>query len=511
MWKNYLLIASRTLWKNKVFSLINILGLSVGLACCILMFLFIQHEQSYDRFHVQAKDIYRITSAMDGSNGSTHLAVTPAPWAPLMKKDYPEIKSYTRLLKDEKALIGPPGEQQFFENNLLYADSTLFDVFTISLEKGEVKRALERPNSIILTSETAKKYFGHTNPIGKTLSINSFGRNLTVEVTALARPMPANSHFAFSSLVSLATLGDLSGLWSFHMFQSYVVLNSNTAANSLENKFPAFVKRYILNNPSADGKQDIHLQPLTDIHLRSNLVGEIGTNGNITYVYAFACVALFVLLLACFNFTNLSTARSLTRAKEVGLRKVVGAEKRQLLQQFLTETTLFALLALIIAIAMAYLALPLFNRVAERSLTIDFVHNPLLTFVLIGLVLVVGILAGLYPAVILSAFKPTEVLKGKFSNSRKGLSLRLFLVTLQFVVSMGLIAGTFLVNHQLNFLKSKNLGFDRENVVILTLPKDMELWTTKYDVWLYVYCDSQTSGLDLLNGFPSFWRSRLFF
>ena len=474
MFKNYFKIAWRNLWRNKVFSAINILGLSIGLACCILIFLFIQNELSYDTYHQHAKNIYRVTSEAEGPNGRTNLAVTPAPWAPLMKKDYGEIKTYARLLKAEKTDVGQPGQRHFYETDLLYADSTFFDIFSVQLEKGNAKKALEQPNSIVLTSETASKYFGDEDPIGKTLEVSSFVGRVDVQVTAVAKKLPVNSHFRFNSLVSLQTLGNLSNFWAFHMFQTYLLLNDNSSASELEKKFPAFVNKYIINNPQADGKQDIHLQPLTDIHLHSNMVGELGLNGDMVYIYVFAGVAIFILLLACFNFTNLSTARSLTRAKEVGLRKVVGADRKQLLSQFLGETTLFALLSLVLAIAIAFLVLPIFNRLAERELQVDFSKNQALTTVLILLVIAVGLLAGLYPAAILSAFRPVEVLKGKFIKVSKGVSLRKLLVTVQFVVSIVLIASTILVGRQLNFLQNKKLGFDKENVLVVTLPKDMD-------------------------------------
>jgi len=356
VFRNYFKIAFRSLWKNKVFSFINILGLSVGLACCLLIFLFIQHELSYDRLNAHAQKIYRVTSVLTTANGNMELAVTPPPWAPLMKKDFPEIRQYTRLLKDEKVLMGQPGQQHFYETQMLYADSTFFDVFSINIEKGDVRHALEKPNSIILTDEAARKYFGNENPIGKTLEINSFGRNFSAEVTAITKPAPFASHFNFNSIVSLQSLGDVSGMWSAHMMQSYLLLNDHASAASLKKKLPGFVNKYIILNPQADGKNDIHLQSLTDIHLHSHLTGEIGINGDITYVYMFAGVALFILLIACFNFTNLTTARSLARAKEVGLRKVIGAAKKQLMFQFLSESTLFACIALVIAIVLAYLA-----------------------------------------------------------------------------------------------------------------------------------------------------------
>lgn len=474
MFKNYLKIAWRNIWKARLFSGINILGLSTGLACCILMALFIQHETSYDKFNSRAQNIYRLTSVMDGPNGKANLAVTPAPWAPLMKKDYPEIKNFVRLLKDEKATVGQPGEQHYYESNLLYGDSTFFDVFSFSLVRGNVRQALEQPNSIVLTKKGAKKYFGATDPIGKTLEINSFGRNLTVQVTAVADDVPANSHFTFNALLSLQTLGDLSHMWSFHMFQSYVLVNSNASKAALEKKFAGFVNKYIINNPAADGKQEIFLQPLTSIHLHSQMVGEIGTNGSIAYVYVFTGIAAFILLIACFNFTNLSTARSLARAKEVGLRKVVGAERRQLIGQFLGETTLLAVIALALALLIAVAALPLFNQLSQRQLSLHLDTNYPLLLLLVGLVLFVGLLAGIYPATVLSSFKPVEVLKGKFQKSLKGTAFRKVLVTFQFAISIALVAGTVLVYQQLQFLQTKNLGFDKENVAIITLPQNSD-------------------------------------
>lgn len=474
MIKNYFKIAWRNLWRNKFFSAINILGLSIDLACCILMFLFIQHEFSYDKFNVNAKNIYRITSIFAEEKDKKELAVTPAPWVPLMKKDYPEIKEFVRLLKSDKAIVGRPGEQHFYEKDILFGDSTFFNVFSVGLVRGDVKKALERPNSIILTEEAAQKYFGDADPIGKTLEINSFGRSINAEVTAIAKKVPDASHFQFSSLISLQTLGDLSNMWSYHMMQSYLLLHDKVSAQELGNKFAGFNNKYIVNNPQADGKQDIFLQPLTDIHLRSNLVGEIGVNSDIVYVYVFVGVAVFILLIACFNFTNLSTARSLSRAKEVGLRKVVGASKVQLLKLFLGETAFFAIISLVFAVIIAFLILPVFNQLSDRQLYMDFSRNYSLIIMLLLLILFVGLLAGLYPATILSSFRPVEVLKGKLFKHVKGVSFRKILVTLQFVVSITLIASTILVIQQLKFLQNKKLGFDKENVLVLTIPRNSD-------------------------------------
>ena len=481
MIKNYFKTAWRNLWRNKVFSGINILGLSIGLACCILMFLFIQHELSYDKFNVNAKNIYRIVSIPVDAKDKKELAVTPAPWALLMKKDYPEVKEYVRLLRDEKMVIGQPGEQHFYEKDIFYADSTFFNVFSVELERGDIKKALERPNSIVLTKEAAQKYFGNADPIGKTLEINSFVGSVDVEVTAIAKKIPASSHFQFSALISAQTLGDMSNFWAYHMFQSYVLLNEKTSAKEIEKKFIDFNNKYIANNPQADGEQDIYLQPLTDIHLHSNMTGEVGANSDVAYVYVFAGVAIFILLIACFNFTNLSTARSLSRAKEVGLRKVVGAERSQLVKQFLGEAGFFAIISLVIALVIAYLVLPVFNQLSERQLSLDLNRNLSLVIMLFLLVLFVGLSAGIYPAVILSSFKPVEVLKGKLFKTGKKISFGRILVTLQFVVSIVLIAATILVNQQLTFLQNKKLGFDKDNVVVLTLPKNLD--TTRLETF----------------------------
>jgi putative ABC transport system permease protein len=474
MIKNYFKTAWRNLWRNKVFSVINILGLSIGLACCILMFLFIQHELSYDKFHNNSANIFRITSQQIAGNDNKMLAVTPAPWAPLMKKDYPEITNYVRLLRDEKAVVGQPGEQHYYENDLLFADSTFFDVFSFPLVRGEAKTALAQPNSIVLTQQAAIKYFGTTDVIGKTLEVNSFVGNITAQVTGIEKEIPSTSHFKFNALVSLQSMGDVSGFWPYHMFQSYVLLNNKDSKAGLEKKFAGFVEKYIANNPQADGKHAIYLQPLTSIHLHSNLVGELGVNSDMNYVYIFSGVALFILLIACFNFTNLSTARSLSRAKEVGLRKVVGANRIQLVKQFLGETAFFAIIALVFATIIAYLVLPVFNQLSERQLNMDFSKNYQLVIMLLLLILFVGLLAGLYPAAVLSSFKPVQVLKSKLFKTRKNVSFGKILVTLQFVVSIVLIASTILISQQLKFLQNKKIGFDKDNVVVLSLPRNSD-------------------------------------
>ena len=480
MLKNYFKTAWRNISNNKIFSAINVFGLSIGLACCILMFLFIQHELSYDKFHSKANNIYRIISEEQAAADKKLLAVTPAPWAPLIKKDYPEVKEYVRLLKDEKVLVGEKGKEHSFLKTVLLVDSSFFNVFSFKLLNGDPATALARPNSIVLTKAAAKKYFGDTDPVGKTIeAAPGFTGTIDVQVTGVVEEPPANSHIKFEALMSMSTLGDLSNTWSYHMHNTYVVLAGGASKNAVQAKLKSFSEKYIANNPNADSKHDIYLQPFTDIHLRSNMVGELEANGDITYVYIFSGIALFVLLIACLNFMNLSTVRSLKRAKEVGMRKVVGAERNQLIKQFLAESVLVAFFALLFSLLIVLLALPVFNQLSERTLTINFFENYNLVLILIALTGIVGLLSGIYPASVLSSFKPVEVLKGSFQKSIKGAVLRKVLVTVQFVISITLIASTILVYNQLQFVKNKRLGFDKEKVVIATIQKNSDVKKTE--------------------------------
>lgn len=472
MFSNYLKIAFRNLGRSKFFALINISGLAIGLSCCLLIMLFIRHELSYDKFHRNARSIFRLISTGEiGDSKAVTLATTPAPWAPLIKKDYPEIKSYVRLFKDEKAQMNVPGQGPYYEKNLLFCDSTFFEVFSFKLVRGNPRTALQTRNAVILTADAARKYFGDTDPLGKTLQLRTgYGGMHDVEVTGIVQEPPANSHFQFTALVSMSTMGDLSSFWSFHMFNSYVLLHPGTSTSAVEQKLKGFVERYIANNPAADGKRSISLQPVTDIHLHSHFIGEIGKNGAIVYIYVFSGIALFVLLIACFNFMNLSTVLSLKRAKEIGLRKVIGAERNQLTKQFLGESISIALLAMGLSLLITYAVLPVFSRLSERSLTLNFQNDPSLIVMLVALALFVGFFSGLYPASVLSSFRPVEVLKGRFDKSTKGNLFRKALVTVQFSISIALIASTIIVYKQLNFIRDKKLGFNKDNVMIVKVP-----------------------------------------
>ncbi|MBA3675287.1 MAG: ABC transporter permease, partial [Chitinophagaceae bacterium] len=476
MLKNNFKIAWRNLTKNKVSAAINIFGLSIGLSCCILMTMFVQHELSYDKFHKNAANIYRVTSIAEGGpSGKVNLAVTPSAWAPLIQKDYPEVKQVVRVLKDEKSILGQTGKEHSFSKNLLLVDSNFFNVFSFRLLKGNPATALTQPNTIVLTQEAAKRYFGREDPIGKTIECTTgFTGTINVQVTGIMNEPPANSHMNFDVLLSMSTLGDISQLWAYHMHHTYVLLADGASQKKLESKLVSFSKKYIDNNPNADGKQEIHLQPLKDIHLRSQLVGELQANGDITYVYIFSGIALFVLLIACLNFMNLSTVRSIKRAREVGMRKVVGAERSQLIKQFLAESVLVAFFALVVSLLIVVIILPTFNQLSERTLHFNWTSDYKLIISLIALTGIVGLLSGIYPATVLSSFKPVEVLKGSFQKSIRGTSLRKVLVTLQFVISISLIASTILVYKQMQFVQNKKLGFDKEKVVIVTVQRNAD-------------------------------------
>ena len=486
MWKNNFKIAWRNLTKNKISAAINIFGLSIGLACCILMTMFVQHELSYDKFHKNAANIYRVTSIADGPNGKVNLAITPAAWAPLIQKDYPEVKQVSRVLQNEKSILGQTGKEHSFSKNLLLVDSNFFRVFSYKLLRGKTNNALSAPNTIVLTEEAAKRYFGNEDPMGKTIECTTnFTGIINVQVTGIVDEPPSNSHMTFDVLLSMSTLGDISQFWAYHMHHTYVLLANGASQKTLESKLATFSKKYIDNNPNADGKQEIHLQPLTNIHLHSQLVGELQANGNITYVYIFSCIALLVLLIACLNFMNLSTVRSIKRAKEVGMRKVAGAERSQLVKQFLAESLLVAFFALAVSLVIIILILPTFNQLSERTLHFNWTTNYKLLISLIALTGVVGLLAGIYPATVLSSFNPVEVLKGLFQKSIKGTSFRKVLVTLQFAISIALISSTILVYKQMQFVQNKKLGFDKEKVIVLAAQGNVaagELQTFKTSV-----------------------------
>jgi putative ABC transport system permease protein len=478
MFKNYFKIAWRNLVKNKTFSFINITGLASGLACFILIALYVTDELSYDRFNEKAHRIYRINSDIIFGGNKLHLAVTSDPMGAALKRDYPQVEEFVRFFTSGSKLI-KKGSEFIRENNVSHADSTLFDVFTLPIIGGDLKTALNDPNTVVVSESAAKKYFTTTDVIGKNIETNDKGSTL-YKITAVIKDIPHNSHFNFDMIFSMDNVDYQWGNFLSHNHQTYLLLRPGTDYKEFEKNFKKFIDKYVIPQAAqfmevksmdefekAGNKLEYSLMPLTSIHLRSDRVAEMSINGNIQYVYIFSAVALFVLVLACINFMNLSTARSASRAKEVGIRKVVGSEKRSLIKQFLTESILTTVISTVLAIAIAWLCLSWFNNLSAKQLHIsDLLQTRYLVF-LIALPLIVGLLAGLYPAFVLSSFNPIVVLKGKLSGGLKRSTLRNVLVVGQFTTSIFLIAATIIVFRQLNYIQTKKLGFSKDQMLIV--------------------------------------------
>ncbi|MGH7492123.1 MAG: ABC transporter permease [bacterium] len=463
MLKNYLKIALRNLLKHKGYSFINVAGLAIGMTCCVLILLFVQDELSYDRYHENASRIYRIVR-IHNEDDTRSSARIGAPWAPALQNDYPEVSSFVRFRSCGRPLIGYL-DKQFYEENGLFAESTLFEVFSFPLIKGDPKAALARPNTVVITETMAQKYFGDEDPIGKTLTLNSKSE---LQVTGVAKDPRRNSHFRFGFLISFATYNDWDlKEWNMNNFHAYLLLAQDHFAPAVEGKFPDFFATHL--GAQAPSAFTVHLQPLTTIHLHSHLSGEFEANGDMAYVYIFSAIALFVLLIACVNFVNLATARSARRAQEVGLRKVVGAQRSQLVRQFLGESGLLSFLALFLTIGLVELFLPAFNSLSGKELRLDYGNNPVLALGLLGMALLVGIVAGAYPAFFLSSFRPAAVLKGMPKTGLSGSLLRKGLVVAQFAISVTLIIATGVVLRQLQYISGKKLGFNKEQVLVIRM------------------------------------------
>jgi len=472
MFKNYCKITIRILKRYKGFSFINITGLAVGIASTILILLWIQHEISYDRFHKNANRIFRV--AVNGliTNSSVHYTYTPAPLAETLMKEYPKIKQTVRFWKINDTPIKYK-QNQYYENNILAVDSTFFNIFSFPLISGDEKTALKKPNSIVITQAMANKYFGNKNPIGQVLSVTPVFGQFEFTVTGITENVPDNSHFNFDFLLSMSTFRFSRGkAWFANDFYTYIQLQKEDQADELESKFPDFISRNLFNNNyeewAADGNfLRFYLQPLSGIHLDSNIDGELMANGDRTYVYIFSIVAMFVLLIACVNFINLTTARSVNRFKEIGIRKVVGSTRLNLIKQFLFESTFFSMTALLIGIFLVYLTLPFFNMLVNTHLSLKHFNQ---IYILAGLVifaLAIGLFSGAYPAFLLSSFRPISTLSGKIREGTKNYWLRNGLVVFQFSISIILIICVFMVFRQTKYMQNEKLGFAKEQVIVI--------------------------------------------
>lgn len=479
MFSNFIKTAWRNLLKNKVFSFINILGLAIGLCCFLLITMYVLDETSFDKFNAKADRIYRVNSDIRFGGTDLVLPVTPDIMGATLKKDYPQVEEYTRIYASSGAKLVKKGNDFINESRVAHADSTIFRVFTLPAIAGNTNNALNEPNTVVITESTAIKYFGTKDAIGKTIETNDNTSTL-YKVTAVIKDMPKNSHFNFDFLFSMDNVDYGWNNYLSHNFYTYLLLRPGTDYKAFEKKFLEYTERYVIPQAKhlmqissiddfekAGNKLQYSLIPLTNIHLYSDRSFELSAGGNIQYVYIFSVVAVIILLIACINFMNLATARSANRAREVGIRKVLGTGKRQLILQFLSESTFMVFIGLLLALALAAMILPLFNNIANKSLTISSLFNWQFIPVLVLLPIVVGLLAGSYPAFFLSAFQPIEVLKGKLKLGSKSGGFRSVLVVVQFFASIILIIGTIVIFRQLNFIQTKNLGFNKDQVLII--------------------------------------------
>ncbi len=478
MFSNYIKVAIRNLLRQKAFSFINIFGLALGISCTALIGMWVNDEVSYDRFHDEYERIYRVTATLPEMK--VHAAVTSAPIAFAVKSEIPEIEESVRTTGPGSDLV-QVGDLKFEEKGHIYADSNFFRVFTFPFIKGDREKALLNPEGIVITEEMAMKYFGTTDVLEKTIRK---GNKDDFTVTGVIADIPTNSHIQFDFLQPMRYLARTSNdlknnVWDNFNYYTYLKLHekadrSKPAIEAIEKKMQDIYKK---NEPVL--KVGFVLQPLASVHLHSNFLADIGGHGSAENVYIFAIVAVFILVVACLNFMNLATARAARRAKEVGLRKVVGAVRPHLMGQFLAESLVVALMSLVVALLMIYLVLPYFNTLGGKDLTLDFT-NVKIVLALLGITVVTGLLAGSYPAFYLSGFVPVTVLKGNVTGGSSGSLFRNAMVVIQFAVSISLIVGTTVVYRQLKYIQQLNLGYDKENLLYVRMSG--ELWG-KYDAF----------------------------
>lgn len=469
MIKNYFKIAWRNLVKNKLFSAINIAGLSIGIACCTLIYLYVSYELSYDTYNEKAGQIFRVTTVSEQPKKTDRFAPSSPIMAEKIKAGFPEVKDYVRFIYSRRPLSYK--DKKFYDTKVLYADSGLFNIFSLNLLEGDARKALTEPYTIVLTESAARRYFGTEPAYGKMIS---FSDTINLMVTGIIKDIPRNSHFNADCFISRVTMSDMNknnAEWKeeeLNWFNcdtySYILLDEKTDHKKLQPKINAMMDREMAEIRKQFGMSlNVELQPVTDIHLRSHLDAEFrgSVNGNITYVYIFTGAAILILLIACCNFINLSTARSLNRSKEIGLRKVIGAEKSQLVMQFLGESLIYTIIASLLSLIIVLFFMPVFNAFVGTPL----VFNVNVIWIYLAIILGVGCLAGLYPALLMSSFAPIKSLKGRVSHGVSDIIFRKGLVVFQFSIAIILIIGTTLILKQLNFIQSRDIGMNKEQVV----------------------------------------------
>jgi putative ABC transport system permease protein len=479
MFRNYLKVALRNLIRERGYAIINIAGLTIGIASCILILLFITNELTYDRHHEKADRIYRI--GVEAMFGDSHFfsSYTSGAMKDALDYEFSEVEQSMRLSYLSRPVV-KLGDKTFVEEKFFYADSNFFDVFSVPLISGDPATALSSPNSMVISSETARRYFGNENPIGKNLQVNE-RKNMVI--SGVMENFPNNSHFKCDFIGSLETIrNNRAGYWEYwtnNELYTYILLDERSEISEFENKIQELVYKYV--GPEVEkvmgidietfeaggGRYQFFLEHLPDIYLHSKADHQITPGGNISYIYFFSIIAFFILIIACINFMNMATARYANRAREVGVRKVVGSTRGQLMQQFLTESVLISLIAIIFAMTIVELVLPYFNQLTQKDLHMSYINNWAVLPMLVLFGVLVGIIAGSYPAFFLSSFKPVSVLKAQVRSGVTSNALRKILVVVQFTITIALLTGTFLVSEQLDYWQSRDQGYDKEGILII--------------------------------------------
>ena len=479
MLRNYIKIAFRNLIKYKTYSFINIVGVAIGLACFLLIALYVNDELSFDRYHANADRIYRVSRTFLSSEGtpSLRLAQLAPPFGPLIKQDFPEAEHVARTL--ENSGLVRYAEHSFNERDMYCAEPDLLKILSIQTVNGNPEQALANPFSIMFSRPMAEKYFGKENPVGKTVRLEN---QFDLTVTGVFEPLPAQSHFHPTFLISFSTLSDnrffgadrLRTSWSDNSFNTYVLLAKGADPQRMDKAFPAFQDRHV---PAEEGRKPstwsvLNLQKLTDVHLYSHTDSELEPTGDISYIYLFSAIGLFILFIACINYMNLATARSAGRAKEVGMRKVVGAQRQQLITQFLSEAIVLVSIALLLAIVIVGTCLPFLNGFTEKQLSFTQLLNPGFLGLVAGITLVTGLIAGSYPAFFLTSFRPIGVLKGQIASAMRTGRLRQVLVVTQFAIAIALMVSTAVVYNQMRYIQNYQLGYQKDQMLLLPALSD---------------------------------------
>src|SRR5450432_728431 len=499
MIKNYLLLAFKNLRKQKMFSLINILGLTVGITCCFMIFLFILNEFSYDNFNKKGKYIYRVMRVGNMNGGRAEIPYLSAPYSTALLNDYPDaIQKAVRVMPDND--LFKYKNISFNEQKVYLTDSNFFELFSFPLLKGDPATALKDPNSIVLTETTAKKYFGNEDPMGKVIEMN---QKMQLKVTGIAKDLPANTHMDFDMIVPLTSWKDAPWFnqWPNNGLFVYVELNPAIDIKQLDKRFPQFMDKYMGKFFAENGfKMGLQVNPLKDIYFEGETPFDHVKHGSKKTVYVFMSIAALILIIACINFMNLATARATDRSKEVGLRKVLGALRKQLIGQFILESLLFATVAAILALLLLQAVMPAYTHLLGYQLP-SYWRNPMLYVFLAGVILVVGLLAGSYPALLLSSFSPIESLKGKLRIGKNGALFRRVLVVFQFGISVLLIICITIIMSQMNYVKHTQMGFDKEQSMLVKLDNG-EIWNKKNDLKTELMRNPAVQSVSIMSGEP---------